>query len=264
MVMATPRARASRASTDSGFALYDEMRRACRERFASFLYATSPPGRGDGPHPLSAPHIRGMYRALQTATEHVESGRSYYAIVMCPPQHWKSSTCGQRYPVWHLGRNPTHRVLEVSYSSAICNRNSRNAMRLMQTPLVRELFGVETDRRQQSVASWALKAGGGMNVAGFGGSITGHRADVIIIDDYCKGRAEAESKNMRDRVWDSFVNDVMSRRAPAHAVIIVATPWHEDDLVGRIRREMAENEAFPRFEVLRYPAWTEGRGWLFP
>lgn len=233
---------------------------ACRRSFRSYLYAAAPE---PGQYEMEAPHLRGMCRALQTATEKVEQGESYYAIVMCPPQHWKSTTCAQRYPVWHLGRNPEHTIRQVSYSAAVAVRNSRAARGLTRQPIAREAFGLELDPERQAVADWGVVGGGGMLAAGFGGSITGYPADVVIIDDYCKNRQEAESLRARDAVWESFLSDVWTRRAPAHAVIIMATPWHQDDLIGRILREMEKDKGFPRFDVLRYPAWTEDYGWLF-
>lgn len=45
----------------------------------------------------------------------------------------------------------------------------------------------------------------------------------------------------------------------------MATPWHTDDVAGRIKRMMAD-PAFPQFETLRFPARSEDypTGYLFP
>lgn len=70
----------------------------------------------------------------------------------------------------------------------------------------------------------------------------------------------------RDKTWDSFRNDLLTRlNAPANIVIVCATPWHIDDLRGRIRRMMAEDAGFPKFEELNFPAGRPGEyDYLFP
>lgn len=81
--------------------------------------------------------------------------------------------------------------------------------------------------------------------------------NCIIVDDFFKGREEAESKTMRDKVWESFADDILTRRAPVCIVIVLATPWHCDDLFGRINDKMNEDPMFPRFEEIRFPARDE-------
>lgn len=81
--------------------------------------------------------------------------------------------------------------------------------------------------------------------------------NCLIIDDYLKNRAEAESQTVRDKQWDSFRNDLMTRLAPVYIVIILATRWHEDDLVGRIEKEEKSNPDFPRFEKIIFEAHDE-------
>lgn len=241
--------------------LYDEAVKACRDSFRAYLYATAPV---PGEYRMDTPHIVGICRELQAATEAVERGECYYVFITCPPQHWKSTTCSQHYPIWHLGRNPEHRFIEVSYSSGIAVRNSRMARRLVDHPVTREAFDIALDPKFKAADNWDLKDHrGGMLAAGFGGGITGNPADIIVIDDYFRGREEAESETIRNKVWESFQSDVMSRRAPAHAVVILATRWHEDDLIGRIENEMSKDPMFPQFKKVRYPAWTEEYEWLF-
>jgi len=72
------------------------------------------------------------------------------------------------------------------------------------------------------------------------------------LDDYLKNREEAESETMRDKVWHSFQSDLMTRLAPVHAVFIVATRWHEDDLGGRLLRKAPDE-----WHVLPMPALAE-------
>jgi len=163
-----------------------------------------------------------------------------------------------------MGRNPEHRFIEVSYSEHIAVRNSRMARRLVNHPVTRETFDIHLDPKSGAANDWQLLGHrGGMLAAGFGGGIVGNPGDVIIIDDYFKNREEAESLTIRESRWESFKDDILTRRAPAHAVVIFATQWHGDGLISRIEKSMAADPLFPQFKSVKFPAWTEDYGWLF-
>ena len=55
----------------------------------------------------------------------------------------------------------------------------------------------------------------------------------------------------------SFYRSFPTRRAPVSITLVVATPWDDDDLFGRIEKEMEENPNFPHFESLTFPAKAE-------
>jgi predicted phage terminase large subunit-like protein len=76
--------------------------------------------------------------------------------------------------------------------------------------------------------------------AGVGTGLAGFGAGLIVIDDPVKNRADAESSNNREKVDDWFKNDVYTRMEPNASIILISTRWHEDDLAGRLQREMAE------------------------
>jgi predicted phage terminase large subunit-like protein len=58
----------------------------------------------------------------------------------------------------------------------------------------------------------------------------------------------------------------MTRLAPVHIVVILATRWHTDDIIGRILQKMSAEPEYPRFEMLKFPAKadTYPSGYLFP
>ena len=64
--------------------------------------------------------------------------------------------------------------------------------------------------------------------------ITGNRAHGIIIDDPVKGREQADSETIRQKVWDAYEDDLKTRLIPGGWIVIIQTRWHEDDLSGRI------------------------------
>lgn len=219
-------------------------------------------------HPPARPYVWGRHThaicaEIQEAVETIERGGTYYAIISVPPRHGKSDQASRRAGPWFLLRNPDCEVILATYAAEISEGFSREARRCFTEAA--PAYGVRLSADLNQVGAWAIDGHkGAFYAVGLGGAITGRGASLMIVDDYCKGREEAESEIIRDRVWDSFRNDLMTRRAPAHAVIIVATRWHEDDLVGRILSQMEKDADFPKFRLVNFPAGSDDDGWLFP
>jgi hypothetical protein len=55
-----------------------------------------------------------------------------------------------------------------------------------------------------------------------------------VVDDPVKGRAEAQSKVVRDRTWAWLVDDFMTRFAAQSGLLMIGTRWHIDDPIGRL------------------------------
>ncbi|MBK8465365.1 MAG: hypothetical protein IPL32_05995 [Chloracidobacterium sp.] len=113
-------------------------------------------------------------------------------------------------------------------------------------------------RAKNSEAEWETSEGGGVRAVGRGAGVTGYGAQLIIIDDPVKSRAEAESETFRENVWNWFNDDIYTRLAPDGKIILIQTRWHEDDLAGRLLREAAE-EGGEQWDVISLPAVAEVR-----
>jgi hypothetical protein len=113
----------------------------------------------------------------------------------------------------------------------------------------------QSRQRLNTVAEWETGLGGGVRAVGVGGGITGFGADLVIIDDPIKSRAEAESKTYRERVWDWFNDDLYTRLEPNAAIILIQTRWHEDDLAGRLLKDMEDGGE--HWNVIFFPALAE-------
>ncbi len=117
-------------------------------------------------------------------------------------------------------------------------------------------FPFASKRRANTDAEWETSHGGGMRAVGVGSGVTGFGADLIIIDDPIKSRAEAESAAYRDRVYEWFNDDIYTRLEPDGAIILIQTRWHDDDLAGRLLRE-AREEGGEQWEVIDLAALAE-------
>jgi hypothetical protein len=97
------------------------------------------------------------------------------------------------------------------------------------------------------------------------GPITGFGLNLGVLDDYVKGRAEANSKGSRDKTWLWFTDNFLTRFSKDSAFLGIATRWHIDDLFGRLQKK------WPEIRMLNFPALAEkDEGWrqkgdpLFP
>src|SRR5262249_9009671 len=90
---------------------------------------------------------------------------------------------------------------------------------------------------------------------GVGGGVTGFRADLSVVDDPVRGAEDAYLETIRAKQWEWFLGDLQTRMRPGGAIIVVMTPWHEEDLNGRIISEMARGGE--QWIILRLPAEAE-------
>lgn len=205
---------------------------------------------------------------LEAATFAVERGECYFSLIMCPVRHGKSSLICGRYPAWHLGRNPDHEIMMGSYTHELVSGFSLSCRNTVESEDYGLTFdGLTTDHSSRASARWKIQGHrGGVNAFGLTGSITGKGAHIMLIDDPHKGWAETRNKSNRDKVWNTFLNDCFSRLAPAHAVIVLMSPMHPDDMVSRIEAAMKDRPGFPQFNVVRMGARDPSypSGYLFP
>ena len=181
----------------------------------------------------------------------LQSGHAYDILVIeTPPQHGKSCTVTESLPAWYLGRYPERRVILASYDSDFAERFCRRNREKIREYGPR-LFGVGTGRVDRAQELELSNAGGRLISRGIMAGITGNPAELILIDDPVKNRQEADSAVFRERLWEEWQNSLKSRLAAGGKVILIMTPWHEDDLAARILR--TEDDA----ELLRLPLEAE-------
>ena len=217
-------------------------------------------------------HTRSLCERLTQAVDDWMMGQSTYLMVNMPFRHGKSDLVSRALPAFFLGRCAGFQpdIIMSGYGTSLVKGFSKKVQSIMRSESYQALFpGVLPDDIRRAAEEWAVSGSQGVVVAqGLGGAITGKGGNLIIVDDYCKNREEAESKTMRDKVWDSFSDDLMTRtNSPAAIVIVCATRWHEDDIAGRILQSMQKDKDYPSFESLVFPARKSGPdGWdtLFP
>ncbi len=200
----------------------------------------------------------GHLLALDRHLEAVEAGRIRRLMIFMPPRHGKSLKASVLFPAWYLGRDPTRRVILTGYSLELAQSFSRRVRNLIASRPYQAVFGrlsalerpVLISGDSRAAHRWDLAGyGGGLLAAGVRGGITGHGADLIVIDDPVKSRAEAESPTLRARTLDWYRADLYTRLEPDGAIVLIMTRWHQFDLAGTLLAESGDE-----WTVLKLPA----------
>ncbi|MBC8134516.1 MAG: hypothetical protein H8F28_01345, partial [Fibrella sp.] len=185
---------------------------------------------------------------IQKQLQRVTDGEIDRLMLFVPPRHGKSEQCTVRYPIYRLARKPDARIIVGAYSAALSHKFSRKMRKLART-----CETIKLSKERTAVDDWETTDGGGVRAVGVGGGVTGMGANLIIIDDPVKSRAEANSEAYRDACYEWFTDDLLTRLEPGGAIILIMTRWHEDDLAGRILASDSGGE----WTVIKLPAIAE-------
>jgi predicted phage terminase large subunit-like protein len=153
-------------------------------------------------------------------------------MVLMPPRSAKSYYASMVFPPWWLHRHPGSSIIAASHTADLATNFGRLVRNLIAEHEATLGYRLAGDNR----AAWrfSTSARGEYFAAGLGGPITGRRADLVVIDDPIKNRAEADSASHRDHVWDWYRSDLVSRLKPGGRIALIMTRWHQDDLGGRL------------------------------
>lgn len=197
-----------------------------------------------------ARHLEPVCKELENVIE----GKTKRLMIFMPPRHGKSMLVTETFPSYYLGKNPDKRVIELSYGEELAQRFGKlNRDKIEEYG--NDLFKITLSSVQATKTNWSIEGkGGGMISVGIGGSVTGHGADLLILDDPIKNRQEAESETYRDKIWAEYQSTIATRLHAGGSIIIILTRWHEDDLAGRLLNPEYNSE---RWKVISLPAICE-------
>lgn len=165
----------------------------------------------------------------------VARGECTRLIINVPPRSAKSICVTISFIAWLMGRDPTKRVMAISYANELARKHAADFCSIVTSPFFQELFPAfevvaSRDRELETSMRGSRFAGS------IGGSVLGRGADLIVIDDPIKGLAAALSEAERRRVvafYDSTLYSRLNDRING-AIVIVMQRLHQDDLVGHV------------------------------
>lgn len=181
---------------------------------------------------------REVCEALDKFLADVLAKKSPRLILTAPPRHGKSELVSRRFPAFAFGRCPDLQIIATSYGADLAQRFNRDVQRIIDDDTYRTLFpettlngrNVRTDSRNAFIRTSDLfeivNHKGAYRSCGVGGGITGTGADILIIDDPIKDRAEANSPTVRANVYDWYTSTAYTRLSPGGGVIVMNTRWH--------------------------------------
>jgi predicted phage terminase large subunit-like protein len=216
-----------------------DLRRTLRSSFkawASFVLAS----RGLEP----ARHH--LYIAAQL--EALTRGETARLMVLLPPGSAKSTFASLLFPAWWIAAHPGASIITACHTAGLAEHFGRGVRSLLTEHAVR----LNVDIRQDARAAARFQTGreGGYFAIGVHGAVTGRRADLAVIDDPVRSFIDAESLAARDRLWNWYRSELITRLKPNAKTVLVMTRWHHDDLAGRLLDQGT-------WTILRLPALAE-------
>jgi len=197
------------------------------------------------------------------------SGEIKRLIISMPPRNGKSELVSRRLPAYLFGKHPDCQIIACSYSADLAQRMNRDVQRIIDTPEYHTLFpdvGLNASNVRTTAQGSYLRNSdifeivgekGVYRSAGIGGGITGMGFNYGIIDDYFKNREEAESSTIRDKVYEWYTDVFLTRGERDASILITATRWHEDDLIGRLLSLSESDPNADQWDVITLPALSE-------
>ncbi|WP_063812040.1 phage terminase large subunit [Burkholderia cepacia] len=225
------------------------VRRQARADILDYANAIDVPGRpiSDEPdselfEPLPTPlaaHHRLILRRVD-ATSRTPHGR---LMIFTPPGSGKSTYASVVFPSHYLGAAPERRIILASYGDALASRMGRKTRSIVRQERYERIWHASLTADSHAAHAFALSNGSEYLASGILSGVTGNRADGIVLDDPVRGREQADSDVIRDKVFDAYEDDLKTRLAPGGWIVLISTRWHEDDLAGRILPEAWNGES---------------------
>lgn len=177
-------------------------------------------------------------------------------IINIPPGAGKTELITKCFPVWVMGNRPETEIIATGYSATLTQNYGAQARDYYKSDTFKQVFPRRTSVRQDQDTKglWKNESGGQYLATGTGGSITGNRANIFLIDDPIKPD-DAMSDVKREAINQWYDNTVLSRlyNADKDIVVIVMQRVHENDLCGYLLDKMDQGTG-EKWTVLSIPA----------
>ncbi len=203
-------------------------------------------------------HIDVICKALEDVTR----GECKRLLINVPPGHMKSLLVSVFWPAWEWLTMPHRRFIFATYSQPLTLRDSHRCRELMQSSWYRDRikrqFGPKGNRiwyftgDQNAKGFYENKERGFRFSTSVGGAGTGHRGDVVAVDD-AQNVEEFPTPGSLEAVsswWDQRMSSRLNDMATG-AFVVIQQRVHENDLAGHLIAMDERNK--------NNPAWTPYR-----
>jgi predicted phage terminase large subunit-like protein len=188
-------------------------------------------------------HIDAIVHCLMQCVK----GQMPRLIINLPPRHLKSFIVSVVLPAFILGRDPTAKIICISYSDDLAKQLARDFRRIVESEWYPKIFPhVRPSKITEN--EFVTDEGGFRYATSVGGTLTGRGGDFIIVDDPIKPE-DAYSDKARGSNNEWYKSTLLSRLDDKkRSVLILAMQrLHVNDLTG-----FAESSG--GFHKLSFPA----------
>lgn len=209
---------------------------------------------------VPAPHIKKLAHELMKL---MVTDDYHRLAVSMPPRHSKSSMVTLSFPLWLIFQNPNANILIITGPGLSEKFGIRIREIIRQNGKIFNCY--LSDVKQSSTHLMFCDKNkklfnGSIRIASINGSVTGHDADVIILDDPYKGLEEEFTPTALQKMID-YAERVLEQRIEPHTrYCILHTRWVENDLIGHYRKTQEDLFKFINFSAIQpdgTPLWKE-------
>ncbi len=175
-----------------------------------------------------------------------------HSLVMAPPGHSKTTSMRGQI-IWELGTNPRLRMLVIFDAKPKAQAEVNTLKRIMRSPRFEAMFpGVRVLKRTESGEdssfrfyvsrpNWMSREPS-IEGAAILSRINGNGYDRIFADDICSPEVRDQPRIREDcnRRWDDVISQRLREPKDHPRIRLIHTPWHENDVSGRVRRMVGE------------------------
>ena len=209
-----------------------------------------------------APHIKTLAKYLMDITN--GNSKKNRLCVAMPPQHSKSSLVTLAYSVWLIVNNPNLRILIVNAEKELSTEFGIDIRNLIQE--MGAIYGLTVSRVKSSATNLKFNLfgklqTGSIRLTGASGSITGHPADIVIVDDPYKGLSDELTPTALRKKWLWYTSLIEQRVRKNTKLVILHTRWHSEDIQGMIKSDEYQRL---KYDFVEFPAIDENNNPLWP
>lgn len=219
--------------------------KACQGSLIEFCKAMDP-------NYLVATH----HKRLAELLEQIAYGLKDRIAVSIPPRHGKSHLASTMFPAWFLGKFPEKKVLMVSNTSELAVDFGRKVRNIIASPAYQKIFpGISLSADSKSAGRWATNKGGEYFATGVGSALAGRGADLLLVDDpHDEQDLLSGNFDALEKAYQWFLFGARTRLMSKGRVAVIHTRWHQDDLIGHLIKDGANNPKADQYEVFEFPA----------
>ncbi len=192
------------------------------------------------------------YNGRFLVSEHHESwskvlNEANRLCILAPRDHGKSYFFNLAYPIWQAEKHPGRYGFVFSGSQPQAERILNDIITEVETnPRLAHL--IPKVKKHWSATKVRFANGHTIYARGYGTKVRGAHPIWIVCDDVLNDE-DAFSETKRTRNIDYFYNAITPMCVPGGQIVVVGTPFHQQDLYGNLSKN--EEYTFRRFKSIR-------------